>query len=173
MDIMCITLDSDSKDDELKECIQKLLPVCMNKKQGFCFTLTGFDSDKRELWEIPEAINFMKKLCDIGFISLLEISTSSKHLIRESYNLDLLPGFGALEVWMCANKFLGTGHNAITENVFAKFQESLQAANKKAWQIVQEPIYKTGISKKISDSFNTIPDAPIRHGGVNRIKDFL
>jgi hypothetical protein len=166
MDLLCLSLATDMTDSEIKECVQEMIPVCTVKGQGFCLTISGYDDDHRELWQIPEAIGFMKRLCDLGFISALEVSTTCTDLLREEYKIDKLPGFGALEVWMCATNRMGKGKNDIDRATMTKFQEDLGVANRRAEEVVKEPSYRTGLKK--SGYRTQIPDASIKHHGFNK-----
>lgn len=166
MDLLCLSLAADMTDAEIKESIQEMIPVCKLKGQGFCLTISGYDEDHRELWQIPEALGFMKRLCDLGFISTLEVSTTCPDLIRKEYKIDKLPGFGALEVWMCATNRMGTGKNDIDQRTMASFHEDLRIANMRSEEVMKEPPYRTGIKK--SGYRTQIPDAPIKYHGFNK-----
>ena len=171
MDLMCMSLSTDMSNNEIKECIQQAIPICLANGQGFCLSISGHDQDRRELWQIPEAISFMKRLCNLGFISALEISTTCPDLIREQYKqqykgLDKLPGFGALEIWMCGNNKMGSGKIDINMETMNEFNKALQAANKAAELVMKEPEYKTGLKR--STYIKQIPDAPIKHHGFNK-----
>ena len=156
MDLMCTALDVDMSDSEIKECIRIMIPVCIQKQQGFCLTINGFDYDHRELWQIPEAVSFMKRTCEFGLISALEVSTTCKDLIREEYNLSKLPGFGAIEVWMCATARMANGANGLDLNTLSSFYSDLDAANKAAEMILNESL--------------EIPDSQIKHKGFDFLK---
>lgn len=159
MDVLCTALDIDMSDFEIKECIKTLIPVCTTKRQGFCLTINGFDKDRRELWQIPEAICFMRRLCELGFISALEVSTTCADFFKERYKVDKLPGFGAIEVWMCATDRMANGKNGLDRATFTAFYADLDRAN--------------GIAEKIingTSSPSEIPDAPIKHHGLTNWK---
>lgn len=177
-DLMVISLGVDMTDDEIKECIQKMLPVCIVNNRAFCLTIGGYDDDRRELWEIPESIAFMKRLYNLGFIAVLEVSTRCKHLISKAYqSIDELPGFGALEIWMGATGRMETGRSSISSQELDEFMECLEVANNKARQICKEPPYKTKISQEIESSIEnyraaqTVPDGNVRHSSpANKCK---
>jgi len=166
MDLMCLSLTADMTDAEIKESMQNMIPVCTAKGQGFCLSISGYDEDRRELWQIPEAIGFMKRLCDLGFISTLEVSTTCSDLLREEYKIKKLPGFGALEVWMCATNRMGNGKNDLDRATMDKFYEALRISNKRAEEVMKEPPYKTGIKKAAYPT--QIPDAPHKYHGFNK-----
>lgn len=171
-DLMCISLYTKMNNNELKECIQKMAPMCHNNAQGFCLTVAGYDEDSRELWEIPDVIRFMKKLCDIGFISVLEVATSCPELASAAFKTvsgtGQPPGFGALEVWMCATNRLGDGKTDIDQPTMNLFLAELQSSNRKCQAICQEPPYSTGI---IQNEFQTfVSDGAIKHSGYQKDK---
>ena len=161
-DLLCVAFDDDMTDSEIKECIQDMMPICMLRKQGFCLSVNGYDDDPRELWTIPEALGFMKRLCDLGLISTLEVSTTCPELMRKDAPVPL-PGFGAIEIWMCATNRMGKGKNDIDAETMNQFRRALDAANKKALEICNEPPYRNGLKK--SAIRTQIPDAPIKHHG--------
>lgn len=154
-DIMVLALGADMTDDEIKDCIQQMMPICIAKGSGFCLTISGFDQDQRELWQIPEAIAFMKKLVNIGLIAGLEVSTQSKDMVRKEFGLDSLPGFGALEIWLGGTGRLVSGDNDLSPELISTFFQELNTANTKAKAICAEPPYKSGRQY--------IPDGSTRH----------
>lgn len=158
-DIMILALEPKMTDNEIKDAIQQMMPICLAKQSGFCLTISGFDSDKRELWQIPEAIAFMKRLVDFGLIAGLEVSTQGEGMIREEFGLKSLPGFGALEVWMGGTEKLITGSNDLSQELIQEFFAALNVANAKAKAICDDPPYNTGISAV----GNSIPDGSTRH----------
>jgi hypothetical protein len=62
----------------------------------------GFNDDPRDLWHIPEAIEFLKRACRAGFLSILEPSVMMKSKGRCGF----VPTFGALELWLVANNLI-------------------------------------------------------------------
>lgn len=161
-DVMVLVLGCNMTDNELKDCIQQMMPICLVKSQGFCLTISGYDDDPRGLWAIPEAIRFMKRLVKIGLIAGLEVSTHAEGLVRPEYGLNELPGFGALEVWMCGTGKMENGSNDITAQILEDFFEDLGTANKKSRDICLEPSYDTGTGSKVVGTAQ-IPDAATRH----------
>lgn len=160
-DIMILALESKMTDNEIKDCIQQMMPICIARAAGFCLTISGFDADKRELWQIPEATAFMKRLVDFGLIAGLEVSTQGEGMVREELGVESLPGFGALEVWMAGTGRLASGSNDIDKATMDTFFAELNIANAKAKAICQEPRYNTGISAVGKAA--QIPDGSTRH----------
>lgn len=163
MDLLCISLDIHMSDEEIKQCIQNMIPVCIEKSQGFCLTIDGFCEDKRDLWNIPEAVVFMKRLCKLGFTSVLEVSTTCSALMKKEYeNLtEKIPGFGALEVWMCATNRMESGKNEMDKATIEIFLDYLSDSNLRAEKISKEISFTK--PKKTQ-----IPDAPIQHRGFDK-----
>jgi len=87
-------------DKDIDDLIRQVMPKVLQYQQGCVCAFIGFDNDPRELFEIPEAIEFAKRLIDSGFISMLHIST----LMEKEEKPYLAKVFGAMEVWA-----LGTG----------------------------------------------------------------
>lgn len=178
MDVMCMSLSVDMTDNEIKDCIQQSLPVCNAKEQGFFLSIDGYDDDRRELWQIPEVVKFMKRLCDFGFIAILEASTTCSVLIRKEYKkFKKLPGIGALEVWMFATgrmEKMIKENNSIDTKTMNEFSNFLITSIDFAKAISKETSYHTGNYKyKTQQKQRTqIPDAPVKHHGFNRIRKF-
>jgi hypothetical protein len=163
-DVMCISLESNMTDNEIKECIQLMIPACIARTRGFCLTISGFDDDPRELWQIPEATEFMRRLVDLGFISALEVSTTAIELLPIYAKGKQLPGFGALEVWMCGTGRMSLGSMDVTRPVIEDFHKALQAANRKAQTVCDEPSY---VSEK-RPYMSNVPDGQARYRGFRR-----
>jgi len=163
MDLLCISLEVCMSDEEIKECIRNMIPVCIEKKQGFCLTIDGFCKDERDLWNIPEAVVFMKRLCKLGFISVLEVSTTCPALMKKEYEniTEKLPGFGALEVWMCATNRMESGKNEMDKATIEIFLDHLNDSNIRA-----EKVFKENSIENVKTT--QIPDAPIKHSGFNK-----
>lgn len=152
-------------DEEIKGAVQQLLPHCWSDKQGFCLTIHGFDDDPRELWQIPEAMAFMRRLYSIGFISCLEVSTTCDFMLPVKSSR--LPGLGALEVWLLVKNKFKLGNAELSKTVISQFFKDLEKSNFKAESICKEKKYHYDL-KMIEGNLKktkSIPDAPIRHGG--------
>lgn len=174
MDLTFCSLSADMSDDELKECIHRVMPHCLKTERGCLISVNGYDRDSRELWEIPEVKTFFNRLIDIGFLSVMELMAQQA--------MPGTSGFGAVEVWMVA-----TGRI----NKYAKYEvgkEELDAvvkivkeSNVKCEAILAEPCPQTGLKEhrqtvrghtlcEIGRSIHTksaqttVPDGPMRHG---------
>ncbi len=56
------------------------------------FTISGFDSDPRNLWEIPEAVALMNRMWECGFVSLLHANVAGSPEYFSGF-------FGAMQLW--------------------------------------------------------------------------
>lgn len=184
IDLMCVSLSIDMSDDEIKECIQKLFPLVQEHGKGFCFSINGFDEDSRALWEIPEALDFLKRLSKFGFCSLLEPSTSCEAFFPSGKlpNNKNLPGFGALEVWLCITDRMKKGEMSFDKKVIDTFFSFLKSSNGIVETIISLTPYQTGLqlnkknygeNNRLTIDVNKskkIPDAPVRHHGIRHYK---
>jgi hypothetical protein len=92
-------------------------------------TFVGFPGlDDREVFEVPEIQRFCQLLFELGFVSILEVTTSFASLL-ESYDPYTL---GAFEIWLLANglmeKTMETGE---VRSLFAQFAELLPESNRR------------------------------------------
>lgn len=87
-----VDLTVNMTNQQLKGIMAEMYTLCSNGPQGHTITINGYGDDPRELMEIPEVIAFYKRLINLGFLSLLEVSTTSVIAQKK----DLL-GIGALE----------------------------------------------------------------------------
>lgn len=124
-DAMIVQLNAVESKDELVQMMVELYPKAIEANQGFHLTIGGYDDDPRELYEIPEVIEFFKLLVEIGFLSTLTVST---HLELEGETPDRL-GIGALEVWLMANGHLTKGIREIDFTKFENFMSFLNESN--------------------------------------------
>jgi hypothetical protein len=149
---------ADMNDDELKEIIHRIYPRVCKEQQGCLVTISGYCNDPRELWEIPEAIDFCQRLIDVGFISILAPIAQIA-----------LPGtsaFGAIEVWFVANGRIKNRRNEITEEDLERLQVLLAESNAKCDIILAQPCPDTGIAQMELDLSpnRTLSEGQHRHG---------
>lgn len=103
--------------------IQNILRKCHRELEaddsgrGFFFAMPEWDTDSRELWDIPDAIAFAKRLERLGVMSVLNCKMGAGG--------QPLPMAGAWELWAIAR---GMGYYDIRENHEA-FTEALGRAN--------------------------------------------
>lgn len=137
MNLNYCSLTVDMTDDELRECIHKMHPRCTESKQGFLLTISGFDYDPRELWEIPEAVKFCQRLIDIGFVALLDMCAATSAAKA---------GFGLLEVLFTAEGSIRTnGRYEIGREDVQRGVKMYEEANVKVAEILAQPCPDAGI----------------------------
>jgi len=130
-DLKWVPLTVDATDDDLR-CMMKDMSNHLGKT-GFILTVNDYDDDPRGLYEIPECVKFFKKIVDLGFISLLELSTTVDGLAKFSG----CPGLGALEVWLCATGHFSTGRMEISHDLMSEFLEVLENCNDKLRKLLE------------------------------------
>jgi hypothetical protein len=130
-----VCLSTELTDHDLREMMRTLFSIVSQNKNGFILTISGYDDDPRELWQIPEAIKLCERLVATGLIGVLEVSTGIKELTTcEDY---ARLGFGSFEVWMVATKQVATGSNEINRTTIRKFLGVLQEATNKCIEFCQ------------------------------------
>lgn len=115
---------------ELREVVVKMFPCVANENVPFTLFVSGYDDDPRELWEIPEVVDFFHRCIDAGVISLLPFSTM--------VTPNPVPGLGALEVWLMAHGRWSRGTSRISPDDIADCTHALVAANVRCAAIVRE-----------------------------------
>ena len=103
-------------------------------QDGGMMSIDGFDRDPRELWQIPEVVNFAKKLVAMGVMSILTISTYLNPKFGQSKESK---PFGAFELWLLAKEELGNnlqGEKLI--GMFEKFKQDLMISNESATDVM-------------------------------------
>lgn len=116
-DLTLIILATDMTDDELKASMVSYNTIVTATKRGAYVTVSGYDHDTRELFEIPEVVEFFQRLVQLGFISLLAIDT------REAEVLD------AFHVWGIANGTINSKTAEIEKAVFEQFFREVAESN--------------------------------------------
>lgn len=86
---------------------------------GCYLTISGFDNDQRDLWDIPEALEFCDRLVAHGMLSLLEFN-----LPLDKYRP---MATGALQLWAW-HKRLG-GQFMFDRELFDKFIADIKRSN--------------------------------------------
>ena len=95
----CI-LEVDRTREELIEYMCMLEETIKLTKQGFVATINGFDDDPRELYVIHEVQELCRRMCDVGFPSLLHPSTFFPP------GQDCNQFFGGFEIWLIAGNMI-------------------------------------------------------------------
>lgn len=96
--VCCVTLTIGLSNDEVIGLMRSMKSVRENRPgtQVVC-SITGFGSDPRDLWAIPEVRAFCRRLVTLGFPSYLEAYTA---LSPESRGTPIELALGAAEVWL-------------------------------------------------------------------------
>jgi len=138
-DLKIIALETHQTDEELQDMTYKLRQALLAEgpePEGFFMTISGYDDDPRELWEIPEAVDLCQRVVKTGLIALLNLSSRVKELMPERFQEceGPGPGLGALEVWVFAKeKMVSDGQGVPEAKVFERdldeFYNAMSAAN--------------------------------------------
>jgi hypothetical protein len=87
--------------------------------------IAEFDEDPRHLNDIPEVIALCRRLVSLGFISYLDFST----LLDPEHSDRLGLAWGAVEVWMCAERKAPGGSYEFTRELVEEFKQALHRSN--------------------------------------------
>ncbi len=119
-----ITLGLDMTNEEL---LDLMLGMKLSRENGaanvVCF-ISGFNHDKRELFDIPEVRAFCRRLVDQAFISYLDFCTNYP-------GSEFRNSLGALEIWLTAEGHMGL-HTELTLEMLDEAKEVLLKSNAKA-----------------------------------------
>lgn len=133
---------TDMTDAELHECIHKMRPRVTESKTGFLLTISNYDDDPRDLWEIPEAVAFCKRLIDIGMGSMLDLSSA---MYAQKLGLPAV-GFGLIEVmYMAEGRIKKRGSYDISVEDVNRAAKLYEESNIKVEAILAKPCPNTGI----------------------------
>jgi hypothetical protein len=92
-------------------------------------TISDYDNDPRELYEIPEVRTFCQRLVDIGCIADPDAFTS----VPGASALPLPVGLGAFEVWALSQGLVPqAGTLDVTEAMLTRFRAVLRECNRRA-----------------------------------------
>lgn len=160
--LQVVAVEQEQTDDDLRRVMAGIDPIVKKNGMGFVLTISGWDSDPRDLWEIPEAINLCKRLVDTGFISLLEVSTQSG--LKSDYMPDDCPGLGALEIWLMANGRVRKGQQDLDRNTIETFMNVWLSSN----EVCAEGIAKVGANARVLEGQQRIdPRSGLRYWDYN------
>ncbi len=129
-DLMIIGVASDETDDEIRDFMREMKAARERRSGPIVCLLGDYDRDPREVFQIPEARATCRRLCELGFIAYLDVSTSLApgHPASQAY--------GAAEVWMCAENRLKLGTTEYPESLIDEIEQVLMRAN----QIAEETL---------------------------------
>ena len=101
------------------------------RKAGFkrigC-SFRGYATDSRELWQIPEVVEFCKKLVRIGFIAGLDVSFTFPP-DQPPLPVPVAP-MGSLDIWLIANGHMRhDGTVEMTKELLNRFTKEIEYLN--------------------------------------------
>ncbi len=130
-----IAVDPILKDDELITLMAEALNNIEKGSRPITITISGFQNDSREIYNIPEVKAFCKRLLKIGFVSIQEVTTNFRE-ISDAYNPYTL---GAFEVWLLANgKMSKTMDMLHVQSSFELFYNQLSNYNLKCDEVTKD-----------------------------------
>jgi hypothetical protein len=119
-----VRLYTNATDAELAKVMYKLRRHGEKRNGGGLLTISGYDADPRELWDIPEVQVFCARLWEIGFCSLL-LPSALLELVGEPVFTEVRPGggMGAYEVWRMSRGECKLGRNSIDKEEFLHWMD--------------------------------------------------
>jgi hypothetical protein len=120
--IKLVEIRVSTTDEELVEMMAGMAKALSSatQRRGFVLTVGGYDDDPRELDQIPEVVNLLKRIYSTGLIAFLEGFTMIEKLTNPLY---FQVGFGAFEVWHIAKYGPLTTMNSIKLDRIKEFTE--------------------------------------------------
>ena len=89
--------------DDLRATILGLGPrVLQGELPPIHVTISGYDNDTRELWEIPEAVALCKRIIDSGLIAIMAVNFGKDRIERV---------WGSIDVWFVATRRMKAGRS--------------------------------------------------------------
>ncbi len=101
------------------------------RKTSIICLVDGFDDDKRELYQIPEARALFRRLVKLGLISYLEVHVTLPHS-----DPALSHGLGALEIWSMSEGIVRSQNQEIPKETFITFFRELEKSNERAEKLI-------------------------------------
>lgn len=122
---------ADMTQEEIEETFVYCLAEILQGGEPYQVRFQGYAFDKREIWEIEQAVQQCKDIVSVSGISVLEVSTFFLDPSGGRKPLDS-PGLGAFEVWMIARGLMSEVQGKPVEwlqPLFSEFREILMHAN--------------------------------------------
>lgn len=130
--LLCIAVASNESDDGILAHMRTMKAVRESHSwQHVRCSITGYDSDPRELWDIPEVAPLCQRLVDMGFISYLDFG-NVPFMEPVSDNMAL----GAAEVLLFAAGRMRGGETFWTRDLLAELQGAWHESNARADALV-------------------------------------
>jgi hypothetical protein len=122
---------ADETDDEIRQYIPAM-KLARERGASVVCLLDGFNGDRRQISDIPQARALCRRLCDLGFISYLDVST-----VLPPGGHPAPQALGAFEVWATGQgKYRRGGHLdmglATFDALMEEFKAALSIANQEA-----------------------------------------
>lgn len=132
-EIKLVTIRAAFDNAKIRNMMRELHRVLENgvHKTGFVLTVSGWDDDPRDVWQIPECVDLFKRLVELGFISLLEVSTHAKDIAQ----IPDCGGLGALEIWLMSQGKVTVGDSSIDRRTMGLFMKEMDIANIKCRKV--------------------------------------
>src|SRR3954468_4447518 len=126
LDLHLVEVGLDATDADL---VEQMRHMEAHRQAGFrrvgC-VLRGYGDDPRALWQIPEGVEFCKKLVRIGFIAGLDVSFTVPE--RVPLPVPVAP-WGSLDIWLIAKGHMKGGAVEITRPLLDQFTRDLKYLN--------------------------------------------
>lgn len=137
-DLKIVAVETHQTNEELQDMACKLSKLVDG--EGFFLTISGYDDDPRELWEIPEAIDLCQRIVKTSLVSVLEASSQIKELMPARFrDIDAPgPGLGAFEVWIFGQEKMKHGGAAFSRDEMKDFYNMLSEANERLQKLFTE-----------------------------------
>ena len=134
MNLAFFNFDTKMTDAEIRASVREGVAFTSKTRKGVLVSIDGYDTDPRDLWNIPEVVAFAKRLVALGVCSVATVSTTLDP------EFDAGPGgkpFGGFEVWLLARGDLGRNdlEDQILQDLLEEFKNFLPASNKVATDI--------------------------------------
>ena len=128
LELHVVDLGLDATDADL---VEQMRHMEEHRAAGFkrvgC-SIRGYDADSRELWQIPEVVDFCKKLVRIGFIAGLDVSFTFPP-DQPPLPVPVAP-MGSLDIWLIAKGHMRIdGTVEMTIDLLDQFKKELQYLN--------------------------------------------
>jgi hypothetical protein len=128
LELHVVALGLDATDADL---VEQMRHMEEHRAAGFKWvgcSIRGYGADSRELWQIPEVVDFCKKLVRIGFISGLDVSFTFPPN-QPPLPVPVAP-MGSLDIWLIAKGHMRIdGTVEMTTDLLDQFKKELEYLN--------------------------------------------
>jgi hypothetical protein len=121
-DARIILVACDAAESEIRSLVAKTAKIARDSNRPFYLAIDGYDSDPREIWQIPEAVALCKRMAQHGMMSSLDPGK-----LPETRKL---PGFTALQLWsISTGRIAPDGTCEVTKETYDLFIQDLLKSN--------------------------------------------